>query len=173
MRREFSESPPRSEPSIIRVTGLNTAQPSLGQRVGWAFVRFLTIFYLGIAATLAWQSYGDATRQMIASYYPQLGWLAPQTALAESAPETIAPAAPTATSSDWQELKTISLGLAAVRQSVDQLAAQFVLTQEERSSEMAKLEDRIVSALPRQQPAIAARKPAPSAPLPSSQVSAR
>jgi hypothetical protein len=65
----------------------------------------------GVFATLAWQSYGDAAREMIASSYPQLGWLAP-------------PAAPDASSPDLQELKAIELkamstDLAAVRQSVD------------------------------------------------------
>jgi hypothetical protein len=42
---------------------------------------------MGVTATLAWQSYGDAIREMIASSYPQIGWLAPQTAAA--APEMI------------------------------------------------------------------------------------
>ena len=172
-RREFSEASSRSEPSVIRLTGLNTKQPSLGERAAWTLVRFLTIFYLGIAATLVWQSYGDEARQIMVSSYPQLGWLAPQKAFAESAPETVAPGAPNATSSDWQEIRAMSLGLAAVRQSVDQLAAQFVASQEERASEMAKLEDKIVSALPRQQAAIPAHKPVPAAPTPSSQLSAR
>src|SRR5215472_16376673 len=52
-------------------------------------VRFLIIFVLGVAATFAWQSYGEAAREMIASSFPQFGWLAPQTAVAEPAPETI------------------------------------------------------------------------------------
>jgi hypothetical protein len=35
----------------------------------------LISFCVGVAATLGWQSYGDAAREMIASSYPQLGWL--------------------------------------------------------------------------------------------------
>src|SRR6266853_1123316 len=35
-------------------------------------------FCIGVAATLAWQSYGDTAREMIANAHPQLGWLAPQ-----------------------------------------------------------------------------------------------
>jgi hypothetical protein len=61
---------------------------------------FLITFCIGIAATLGWQSYGDAAREMIASSYPQLGWVAPQPA---SAP------------SDQQQLNAMSLD--AVRQS--------------------------------------------------------
>jgi hypothetical protein len=43
-----------------------------------ALARFLVTFCIGIAVTLAWQSYGDAAREMIVNSYPQLGWLAPQ-----------------------------------------------------------------------------------------------
>jgi hypothetical protein len=81
-------------------------------------LRFLIAVGIGIAATLGWQSYGDAAREIIASSYPQLGWLAPQAAAAPAAPATIAAAT---ASLDQQELRTVSLGLAAVRQRVDQL----------------------------------------------------
>ena len=133
-------------------------------------LRFLFAFCIGIAATLAWQSYGDAAREIIASSYPQLGWLAPQAAAAQAAPTTIAAAT---ASLDQQELKAVSLGLAAVRQRVDQLAAQVAAGQEQMTRDFtAKLHaveqdilDKI-SAAP--QPAAApARKPmpAPAAPL--------
>jgi len=85
-------------------------------------------FGIGIAVTLAWQSYGDAAREMIASSYPQLGWLAPQAAAAQAAPTTIAAAT---ASLDQQDLKAMSLNLAAVRQRVDQLAAQVAAGQEQ------------------------------------------
>jgi hypothetical protein len=83
-------------------------------------MKLLIMFCAGIAATLAWQSYGDAARETIANSYPQLGWLAPQAAIAQTAPATIVP--PVA-SSDPQELKAMSLDVAAVRQRVDQLVA--------------------------------------------------
>ena len=38
---------------------------------------FLIALCSGVAATLAWWSYGDAARQMIASSYPQLLWIVP------------------------------------------------------------------------------------------------
>jgi hypothetical protein len=54
--------------------------------------RFLIAFCSGVAAMLAWWSYGDAARQKIASSYPRLVWLAPPRALtAPEAPEMIVP----------------------------------------------------------------------------------
>src|SRR5882762_10222598 len=80
----------------------SSKRPSLGKRASRALVRFLITFCIGVAATLAWQSYGDAAREMIANSSPQLGWLAPQAAVAQTAPNTIAP---TTSSPDPQELK--------------------------------------------------------------------
>jgi hypothetical protein len=40
--------------------------------------RFLMMFFLGAIATLAWQSYSHAAREIIAGLSPQLRWLAPQ-----------------------------------------------------------------------------------------------
>jgi hypothetical protein len=82
---------------------------------------------------LAWQSYGDAARQIIANSYPQLAWLAPQTAIEQIAPAMIVP--PT-TSPDPQEIKTISFDLAEVSQKIDQLAA----AQERMAREIIKLQ---------------------------------
>ena len=74
----------------------NRKQPSLLRRA----TRSLIIYCMGVAATLGWQSYGDATREMIASSYPQFGWLVPQTVGAETTSEIPAPV----TTSDSQEL---------------------------------------------------------------------
>src|SRR6266852_8077731 len=83
---------------------------------------FLITFCVGVAATLAWQSYGDAAREAVANTYPQLGWLAPQPApTAQNAPDVIALAAPAAPSPDQQQLNAMPLD--AVRQSVDRIAA--------------------------------------------------
>ena len=54
-----------------------------------ALSRFLIVFCGGVAATLAWWSYGDAARRMIASSYPQLRSLASPTA--SKAPDMIVP----------------------------------------------------------------------------------
>src|SRR5262245_65276250 len=38
------------------------------------FVRFLVAICIGVAGTLAWQSYGEAIKQIIATRAPELGW---------------------------------------------------------------------------------------------------
>jgi hypothetical protein len=66
--------------------------PTILENHSRALSRVLITFCSGVAATLAWWSYGDAARQMIASSYPQLLWLAPPRPLtAPEAPEMIVP----------------------------------------------------------------------------------
>jgi len=137
---------------------LPITRPSLGKRASRALARFLITCCIGVAATLAWQSYGDAARAMIVSSYPHLAWLAPAAPAVQTAP-----AKPATPSPDLDELKTISRGLAAVRQSVDLLAAG----QQQMTREIAKLQttrqdspDR-VSAPPPAPAAAPARKPVP------------
>src|SRR5580700_1608819 len=80
---DFAAGPRVTEPSLdatLRPAGVNndplpTGRPSLGRRTSRSLTRFLATACVGVAATLAWQSYGDAARQMIASAAPQLGWL--------------------------------------------------------------------------------------------------
>jgi hypothetical protein len=117
---------------------LPSKRASLGTRALRALTRFLITFCIGVAATLAWQSYGDAAREMMASSSPQLGWLAPQaTPVVQTAPDTIASAVP---SPDLEQLKAMALGLAVMRQSVDQLAAQVVAGQQQMTREITKLQ---------------------------------
>src|SRR5258705_705609 len=80
-------------------------------------------FCVGAVAIMAWQSYGDAARKIIASSYSQAGWLAPRTApIAYSAPGTTGLAAQAALSLDQPRLNAISLDLDAMRQTVDRIA---------------------------------------------------
>jgi hypothetical protein len=102
------------------------SRPTHGKRPSRALVHFLITICIGGAGTLAWQSYGDVARQMIATSSPVLGWLAPQAAPpVQTASEQVTPAEPATLSPDLQQLKTMSPDLAAVRQSVDQLAAKL------------------------------------------------
>jgi PPE-repeat protein len=111
---------------------------SPGKRASRGFPRLLIAFCIGVAASVAWQSYGEAAREMIANSSPQLGWLTPQAApLAQAASEVTAPATP---SPDLEQLKAISLGLAVMRQSVDQLAAQLGAGQEQMTRDITKLQ---------------------------------
>jgi hypothetical protein len=97
-----------------------------------ALVRFLITFCIGAAAILAWQSYGDATRGIIANSYLRFGWLAPQTEpVAQNTPDVIAPTAPAAPSPDQQQSNVTSLDLDAMRQSIDQIANNMAANQEQ------------------------------------------
>jgi hypothetical protein len=115
-KSEFSKSPLATEPSNkppLHTTGLNLIMRVrlwLGKLVSFAFARVLMIFFVGFAAGIAWQSYGGAARKAIASWSPRLGWLAPAAAPGGTSPE---------------RLKTMSLALAAARQSLDKLATEI------------------------------------------------
>jgi hypothetical protein len=154
-----------------------TTRPSLGRRTSLRLTRFLVVFSIGVAASLAWQSYGNAARAMIANSSPQLGWLVPQTVpVVQTAPDVVAPAAAAAASPDLQRL---ALVLASVRQSVDQLAAQLAAGQQQIVDDIAKLqadEQEILhklSAAPPRPTAAPARKPAPVTPPSSPSAQAR
>jgi hypothetical protein len=107
---DFAAGPRVTEPSLdatLRPAGVNndplpTGRPSLGRRTSRSLTRFLATACVGVAATLAWQSYGDAARQMIASAAPQLGWLVsppamnPPSETEQPSPSVIAAATPQA-----------------------------------------------------------------------------
>jgi hypothetical protein len=80
-RSEFSAGRRATKPSVdptLQPVDLKNWFPSerssLGNRASRALARFLITLSIGVAATLAWQSYGDAAREMIASASPQLGY---------------------------------------------------------------------------------------------------
>src|SRR5258705_1331034 len=123
---------PTIRPADLKNDRYPNERSSLGKRALLTLVRFLIIFCIGVAATLAWQSYGDAAREMIANSYPQLGWLAPQAKpVAQSAPDVIALAAPATPSPDQQQSNVTSLDLDAMRQSIDQIANNMATNQEQ------------------------------------------
>jgi hypothetical protein len=129
--------------SVQRATGdsadATTVRPQ-GSRVEWqrparkpirarVLARFLISFVIGVLATLAWQSHGDAAREIIASFLPRLSWLTHPAA-------DVAEAVPYAASPDLEELKAISLGLADARQRVDEIAGQIAAGQEQMTREI-------------------------------------
>jgi len=111
IRDPLHEPPARDRPAKP-VTGVRSW---LNRLVPFAFVRFLMIFFIGVVATLAWQSYGRAAREAIAR------WLAPGP-VAQGAPAPFADA-----SSD--DLRAMSRSLAALRDGVDKLAADITKLQ--------------------------------------------
>jgi hypothetical protein len=137
---EPSVEPPPVRPTTLENDVSQREWPSLRKRASRALVRFLIAFFLGVTATLAWQSYGDEAREMIVNSYPQLGWWASQ-AEPQNAPETIALVATAAPSFDQQQLSSISLDLDAVRQGIDKIAASIAAIQEQ----MSRGADRIAS----------------------------
>jgi hypothetical protein len=77
-----------------------------------AFARDLIALVIGVAATLAWQTYGDAARHMIVS---------------------------AASSQDQQQFNSISLDLDAMRQSVSGLATRTATNHEEITRSLDQL----------------------------------
>jgi len=104
-------------------------QPSHGKRASRPLPGFVITFGIGVAATLAWQSYSEAARQLIASLSPQLGWLAPQAAVAQTAPDTVEQI-----TRNVDRIVTTSQG--QIMRNVDQLAAD----QEQTAREISKLQ---------------------------------
>jgi len=49
-------------------------RPSRVRHARRAFTRYLIAICVGVAATLAWQSYGDMVKQTVATRAPELGW---------------------------------------------------------------------------------------------------
>ena len=92
-------------------------QPSARKRPR-SLTRFLIAFGTGVAATLLWQSYGDAAREVIANSYTRLGRLAPRPALTTQNPrphDVVGLAAPLAPSAE--KLNATSFALDAVGQN--------------------------------------------------------
>lgn len=123
-----------------RLLAIEKEMKRRGPRGAPGFARYLVAICIGVAATLAWQSYGEElgwspeVKQMIA------GWTKPgagpeSTAVQPSVPETqvatvvqtlpaaVIPKTPTASSIDPEQVHQIALDLGALRQTVDQLAA--------------------------------------------------
>jgi hypothetical protein len=167
-RSDFLEDPWPARASVgakNRRVALRDGRPSLGKRA----TRGLTMFCIGVAATLAWQSHGGTARKMIANSYPHLDWLAPQgEAHAQTAPDMVAPTAPAAHSPDAQQLEAMRLALAALRQSMAQVAADQQRMMGDIARMQAAEQDILnkISPPPPRQAAAPARKPAP---LPSPQ----
>jgi hypothetical protein len=119
----------------------NDRLPNVRKPPGKRALRMLSVlpitFCIGVAATLAWQSYGDAAREIVANTYPQLGWLAPQgEPVTQNAPAAVAVAA---TALDQQQLNAIAIDLEAMRQSIDGIAPGIVAGHEQ----MVRTIDRI------------------------------
>jgi hypothetical protein len=118
-------------------------------------LRLLIAVGIGVGGGLAWHTYSDMARQMAATAYPdQLSWLMPPpsssapvgpVAAAPASAATVGAAAP-ATAFDQQQLNAVSLGVADVRRSVEELAAQVATVttgQQQMAGDIARLQARL------------------------------
>src|SRR5215469_11368546 len=107
---------------------LGAIENRVKRRGSGGFARFLLAICIGVGATLAWQSYGEAAKQMFATKAPELGWSPetkqmianwveqlgwtkpPQPApVAQTAPAAVAPSVPVAPSIDPAEVHQIAM----------------------------------------------------------------
>ena len=101
---------PSVEAPSVRATDLKNDQlPSgwssrLSKLAPLAFARYLIAFFVGVTATVGWQTYGDAAREMVA---------------------------PAASSADQQRFNALGLDLDEVQQSIDRVAASIATSQEQ------------------------------------------
>ena len=119
-------SPP---PSGLKDNHIASDRPSIGRRILRTLTGFFIAVLIGIGATLAWQSHGDAARDMVVAQAPSLGWLlsismTKSPAMAATAPHPV------------QQLEPLASNLDVVRRSVEQLAAK----QEQMAQNIATLQ---------------------------------
>ena len=136
-------------------------RPSIFRRAFWLPRLFIAVL-IGVGATLGWQSYGDAAREIILEQVPTLASLLPGSTtkspvLAAGPPEMV------------QQLLPLTFGLEVMRRSVDQLAAkQEQLTQNIAVLQASVEEDVRQKASPTPPPpaqqAVSVQPPKPSQP---------
>jgi len=91
-------------------------RPSIVGRI-FRLPLFLIAVLIGIGATLGWQSYGDAAREIIVEHIPTLASVLPLSTM--KSPNLAA------TSTEMvQQLLPLTLGINVMRRSVDQLVAK-------------------------------------------------
>lgn len=138
----YAESPPVA-PSYAsaRYTSFDNrrfanSRSSIGKRAFRSVGRFFFAVLIGISATLAWQSYGEEATEMVRTWAPSLGSLLPASSMQP-------PAAAATLPELVQQLKPMSLDLAIVRRSLEQLAAkhdQLAAKQEQMAQNVAALQ---------------------------------
>lgn len=91
-----------------------SARPPIRRRILRTLTRFFVAVLIGVGATLAWQSHGDAARKTIATRLPAMAWLLPVT----ETKSTVAAPDPA------QQLAPLASNLELVRRNLEQLAAK-------------------------------------------------
>jgi hypothetical protein len=119
---------------------IRAGRPSRRRRVLVTAARVAATFCIGVAATLAWQPYGDAARMMIANASPQLGWLAPPSVpgVAAVAPAPQLRAAP---SPDLDTVRERIDRIVITQEQMTRVVAQLTAGQEQIAKEIAKVRE--------------------------------
>jgi hypothetical protein len=172
---------------------LRAIENEMGRLASRGF-RYLVAICIGVAAILAWQSYSEAAKQVIAvpelgwspeakqriaGWVQQLGWTRPPAVESKAVPVTqtapVAAKQPT-TALDPQQVKQIEADIAAVRQAVERHLAdvratveRLAASQDQMAREIEKLQaanQEILEKIPTPPPKrpAPARKPIPIAP---------
>ena len=119
------------DPANLKNNKRQSEQSRPGKRV--LLVLTAITFCIGVAATWAWQSYGDGASKAI-------GRPAPQAAqAAQNTPDIFAPTASATPSPDQRQLDGMSLDLDEVRQRVDQLATSIAAIQEQMTQSVDRI----------------------------------
>ena len=146
---------------------LASARSSIGRRMFRALARFSIAVLIGVGATLGWQSYGDATKEMLAVRALTLAWVL-------SVSTTKSPVVAATSTDPVQQLAPLVSNLDVVRRSAEQLAAKQEQMAQNIVAMQAVEEDirrKMASTLPGPaQPA--ASVPQPKPPQPKAQSSA-
>src|SRR6267142_769615 len=116
-------------PSRLNDREVASDRPSIGRRMLRSLTRFSIAALIGVGATLGWQSYGDAAKEMVIARAPTLAWLL---SISTTKPPVVATTSP----GPVQQLEPLAYNLDVVRRSVEQLAAQ----QEQMAQNIATLQ---------------------------------
>jgi len=130
---ELSDEAPAVFTADLKNDRFANGQPPESEETSRPLARVLVPFCIGVAATLIWQSYSGAAKQIIARWSPELGWLAPQAPVARTVPD---PIEKIITRIADRIVANIAAGQEQISRTVDQLAAG----QEQMTREMIKLE---------------------------------
>ena len=177
---------------------LGAIEKETKRRGSRGLARYLVALLIGVAATLAWQSYGDATKRMIATKAPELGWspeakqmIASWTLggtkppagsekqaapVAQTAPGNVAPEAPATVSLDQDQLQQITGSLTTLRQTVDtlrQTVEELTAGQDQMTRVIGRLETAVAELIvkipePPPQPPVAPARKPTPTPPPTS-----
>jgi hypothetical protein len=107
-----------------------SGRPSIGRRIVRSITRFSITVLVGVGATLGWQSYGDAAKEMVVARAPTLAWLL---SISTAKSPVVAATSP----GPVQQLEPLASNLDVVRRSVEQLAYK----QEQIAQNIAALQD--------------------------------